>query len=123
MSALRYIFGDVIDVVAGTSPNASIGSADTAFANMIGMMNAGLIFLAAIYLAWVTIVGTLYTADKGEIFGQKWSVIWMPIKTTLGVSAIFLRIDFGPGYRLYVGRDGDDLVILLGGRAQAVCQY
>ena len=89
VAALRHIFGDVIDVVAGTSTNASIGAADTAFANMIGMMNAGLMFLAAVYLAWVTIVGALYTADKGEIFGQKWSVVWMPIKTTLGISAIF----------------------------------
>ena len=25
------------------------------------------------------------------------------------------RIDFGPGYRVYLGRDGDRLVILLGG--------
>jgi putative addiction module killer protein len=25
------------------------------------------------------------------------------------------RIDWGPGYRLYLGRDGDRLVILLGG--------
>lgn len=25
------------------------------------------------------------------------------------------RIDFGPGYRVYFGRDGDVLVILLGG--------
>ena len=25
------------------------------------------------------------------------------------------RIDFGPGYRIYFGRDGDQLVILLGG--------
>ena len=25
------------------------------------------------------------------------------------------RIDFGPGYRVYFGRDGDHLVILLGG--------
>jgi putative addiction module killer protein len=25
------------------------------------------------------------------------------------------RIDFGPGYRLYFGRDGDRLVILIGG--------
>jgi len=25
------------------------------------------------------------------------------------------RIDFGPGYRIYFGRDGDHLVILLGG--------
>jgi putative addiction module killer protein len=26
-----------------------------------------------------------------------------------------LRLDFGPGYRVYYGRDGDTLVILLGG--------
>jgi putative addiction module killer protein len=25
------------------------------------------------------------------------------------------RIDFGPGYRVYFGRDGDTLIILLGG--------
>ena len=26
-----------------------------------------------------------------------------------------LRLDFGPGYRVYFGRDGERLVILLGG--------
>lgn len=26
-----------------------------------------------------------------------------------------LRLDFGPGYRVYYGRDGADLVVLLGG--------
>jgi putative addiction module killer protein len=25
------------------------------------------------------------------------------------------KIDFGPGYRIYFGKDGDTLVILLGG--------
>jgi len=30
-----------------------------------------------------------------------------------GVSEI--KIDFGPGYRLYFGRDGDRLIVLLGG--------
>jgi putative addiction module killer protein len=29
------------------------------------------------------------------------------------------RIDFGPGYRFYFGRDGDVLVILLGGGTKA----
>ena len=29
------------------------------------------------------------------------------------------RIDFGPGYRIYFGRDGDVLIILLGGRTKA----
>ena len=26
-----------------------------------------------------------------------------------------LRIDFGPGYRVHLGQDGDHLIILLGG--------
>ncbi|HWG18557.1 MAG TPA: type II toxin-antitoxin system RelE/ParE family toxin [Acidobacteriaceae bacterium] len=33
-----------------------------------------------------------------------------------GVGGIFeLRLDFGPGYRIYFGRDGETLVILLAG--------
>ena len=33
----------------------------------------------------------------------------------LGAGVWEYRIDFGPGYRVYFGRDGDTLVILLGG--------
>ena len=28
------------------------------------------------------------------------------------------KVDFGPGYRLYFGKDGERLVIMLGGRAK-----
>jgi putative addiction module killer protein len=34
---------------------------------------------------------------------------------SVGKSVMEYRIDFGPGYRIYFGRDGDVLVILLGG--------
>ncbi len=33
----------------------------------------------------------------------------------LGAGVSEYRIDFGPGYRVYFGKDGDTLVILLGG--------
>lgn len=32
---------------------------------------------------------------------------------TVGAGVLEYRIDYGPGYRIYVGRDGDELVILL----------
>ena len=34
---------------------------------------------------------------------------------SVGKGVLECRIDFGPGYRLYFGRDGDELVILLTG--------
>lgn len=38
---------------------------------------------------------------------------------SVGEGVIECRLDFGPGYRLYIGRDGGDLVILLlGGSKQ-----
>lgn len=34
---------------------------------------------------------------------------------SVGGGVLEYRIDFGPGYRVYLGKDGDRLVILLGG--------
>ena len=37
----------------------------------------------------------------------------------VGAGVVEARIDFGPGYRIYFGRDGATLIILLGGGTKA----
>ena len=34
---------------------------------------------------------------------------------SVGAGVLKLRTDFGPGYRIYFGRDSNELVVLLGG--------
>jgi putative addiction module killer protein len=36
----------------------------------------------------------------------------------VGSGVFEVRIDFGPGYRVYFGKDGERVVILLGGGAK-----
>ena len=39
---------------------------------------------------------------------------WSTVKG-VGAGVFEVKIDFGPGYRVYVGKDGETIVILLGG--------
>ena len=48
---------------------------------------------------------TLIRMEQGNLSNTK----------RLGGGVLESRIDFGPGYRIYFGRDGDSIVILLGG--------
>lgn len=51
-------------------------------------------------------VGTaLYRMEQGNLSNVK----------PVGQGVAEYRIDFGPGYRIYIGQDGDVLIILLGG--------
>ena len=51
------------------------------------------------------VTAALYRMEQGNLSNVK----------PVGQGVSEYRIDFGPGYRLYVGQQGDRLIILLGG--------
>ena len=50
----------------------------------------------------------LYRLEQGNVSNVK----------SVGKGVSEYKIDFGPGYRIYFGEEGDELVILLGGGAK-----
>jgi putative addiction module killer protein len=55
--------------------------------------------------AGARVVSAILRLEMGNISAAK----------SVGAGVSELRLDFGPGYRVYFGRDGEELVILLGG--------
>ena len=51
------------------------------------------------------VVAALVRMEQGNFSNAK----------SVGEGVLENRVDFGPGYRIYFGRDGDQIVILLGG--------
>jgi putative addiction module killer protein len=56
-------------------------------------------------IAAAKVVTALYRMEQGNLSNAK----------PVGQGVTEYRIDFGPGYRVYFGQDGDVLIILLGG--------
>ena len=55
------------------------------------------------------------TADRVDRYIRRLETGNFGAVKVLGEGVSELRLDFGPGYRVYFGRDGKTLIILLGG--------
>ena len=59
-------------------------------------------------IAAARVAASLYRLEAGNFSNVK----------GVGAATYELRIDFGPGYRVYFGKDRDTLVVLLGGSSK-----
>lgn len=80
VSLLASIFGVVDGVLHGTGSQI-LGA-------MFGVYNAAILTVGMIILVYILVVGTLNTAHEGEVMGKKWSSIWLPLRTVVGVALL-----------------------------------
>jgi putative addiction module killer protein len=59
-------------------------------------------------IAAAKVAAALYRLEEGNFSNVK----------GVGEGVLERKIDFGPGYRIYFGKDGESLVILLGGSSK-----
>ena len=56
--------------------------------SVLGIFNGAVLCIGGILLFYTLIAGTMQTAHDGEVLGKRWSSLWLPIRTSLGVAAI-----------------------------------
>ncbi len=89
MVFLANLFGIVDGVLAGTGSQI-MGS-------MFAVFNSAVLALGGIIIMYTLIVSTMNTAHEGQMLGQKWSSIWIPMRSTIGLT---LLIPKASGYCL-----------------------
>lgn len=86
---LGNIFGVVDGVLHGTGSQI-MGA-------MFGVFNAAVLALGGIVIMYTLLISTMNTAQSGQMLGEKWSSIWVPVKATVGLA---LLIPKASGYCL-----------------------
>ncbi len=85
--------GNIFGIVDGVLH----GSGSQIMGNMFGVFNSAVLALGGIIIMYTLLVSTMNTAQEGQMLGQKWSSIWVPMRSTLGLA---LLIPKASGYCL-----------------------
>jgi len=86
---LGNLFGVVDGVLHGTGSQI-MGA-------IFSVFNAAVLALGGIIIMYTLIVSTMNTAHEGQMLGQKWSSIWVPVRAVMGLT---LLIPKASGYCL-----------------------
>lgn len=89
MVFLGNLFGIVDGVLSGTGSQI-MGS-------MFGVFNSAVLAIGGVIIMYTLMVSTMNTAHEGQMLGQKWSSIWIPVRSTVGLA---LLIPKASGYCL-----------------------
>jgi len=89
---LYTIFGPVNGVI---SPEAEGYTTLTILGEMFRVFNSVILTVGAFIVVYVTVVGVMATAHEGQFMGKKWSNMWIPIRTVLGIASL---VPTGSGY-------------------------
>jgi defect-in-organelle-trafficking protein DotA len=73
------------------------GSGSQIMGTMFGVFNSAVLALGGIIIMYTLLVSTMNTAQEGQMLGQKWSSMWIPVRSTLGLA---LLIPKASGYCL-----------------------
>ncbi|MCS5708335.1 DotA/TraY family protein [Candidatus Berkiella cookevillensis] len=87
MQYLASIFGSIpaLPIQAPPDDGSATTSVSRVFQPLVHKFNIVVFALGIIIIIYTTLVGTLSTAQEGEVLGKKWSSIWIPARIGMGM--------------------------------------
>tara|TARA_R110002126_G_scaffold110918_1_gene248451 strand:- start:171600 stop:175211 length:3612 start_codon:yes stop_codon:yes gene_type:complete len=73
------------------------GSGSQIMGVIFNVFNSAVLAMGGVVMMYIIIVSTMNTAHEGQMLGQKWSSIWVPVRATMGLA---LLIPKSSGYCL-----------------------
>lgn len=83
ISINERLFGSI-----SLNPIALIGSPNTVIGEVVIVINTVLMAMAAVWLTWSLLKGSVMTAHDGEFIGKGMHSAWVPIRLTIGMASL-----------------------------------
>lgn len=81
MAYLAQLFGYVGNVLPA--------SGSTILGAMFKTLNTTALVLGALMVVHTIVMGLIKTAHEGEFLGKQWNSLWVPLRTVMGIAALF----------------------------------
>ena len=75
--------------IFGTVDGVLYGGGSQILGSMFAVFNSAVLSIGGMILIYTVVVATINTAGEGKLLGKTWSSIWVPIRTTIGISLLF----------------------------------
>ncbi len=107
---LGNLFGIVDGVLHGTGSQI-MGA-------MFSVFNSAVLAIGGVIITYTMTVSTLNTANEGQLLGQKWSSIWIPVRSVAGLALLIPKHPVLPNanFVMWIAVQGWVLQINLGHR-------
>lgn len=81
---------DLLGHILGTNIGSVYlgGTSNPALMHMFELFNSIIMTLATMIVSYIGIISTMNTAQEGHVMGKKWSSIWIPMRSILGMLVI-----------------------------------
>ncbi len=84
---LTQLFG--LDLSQVLNPNADFSQSNFVIPILFGSFNHVLLSVLLVLFAYISIAGTIYTAQDGTFLGKKWAKTWIPLRAIGGAILVF----------------------------------